>query len=581
MMDDAIRSSSDVLADWMRALSNTKRRQASWGSLLTVLQGVARERPDAPALLGQDEELTYAQLVARANRFARWARWQGLGRNDVVALLMPNRPDYVAIWLGLTHVGCVVALLNTHLGGDALVHGIRASGASHVIVDVSMRSSMLPEGVERWVRGDGDALDQAIAGMPKCPLAADPPSPKDRALLIYTSGTTGLPKAANVSHGRVLGWSDWFAGLMDATPDDRLYNCLPMYHSVGGVTAIGSMLVSGGSVVIRDRFSAHRFWNDVADSGCTIVQYIGELCRYLAQTEQCPAEAGHRVRLFCGNGLRADVWPVLRHRFRIPRILEFYAATEGAVSLYNCEGRQGAIGRVPPFLAARFPLALIRCDAETGEPARGPDGLCIRSATGEAGEAIGRLDESESLRRFDGYTDAGASERKVLRDVFKPGDVWYRTGDLMRKDAAGYYYFVDRLGDTFRWKGENVSTTEVSQILATCPGVTEAVVYGVVIPGTEGKAGMAAIVPGLGFDLSAFRRHAHANLPPYARPVFVRLCETIDTTGTFKQKNSDLVSTGYRVATGDPVWFDDRGADAFVPCDADLIGRIDAGDIRI
>lgn len=577
-MNDAIRTSSDVLADWMRALSNTQRRQASWGSLLTVLHGVARERPDAPALLGQDEELTYAQLIARANRFARWALRQGLGRDDVVALLMPNRPDYVAIWLGLTHIGCVVALLNTHLGGDALLHGIRAARASHVIVDASMRSSLLPAGVERWVRGDGGALDQAIAAIDGSTVDADPLSPRDRALLIYTSGTTGLPKAANVSHGRVLGWSDWFAGMMDATPDDRLYNCLPMYHSVGGVTAIGSMLVSGGSVVIRDRFSAHRFWNDVADSGCTIVQYIGELCRYLAQTGPSAAEARHSVRLFCGNGLRADVWPVLRQRFRIPRILEFYAATEGAVSLYNCEGKQGAIGRVPPFLAARFPLALIRCDAEAGDPARGPNGLCIRCANGEAGEAIGRLDETESLRRFDGYTDAGASERKVLRNVFAPGDVWYRTGDLMRKDAGGYYYFVDRLGDTFRWKGENVSTTEVSQILARCPGVTEAVVYGVAIPGTEGKAGMAAIVPGSGFALSAFHHYAHANLPPYARPVFVRLCKAIDTTGTFKQKKSDLASEGYRVATGDPVWFDDRGADAFVPCQLE---RIDAGDIRI
>ena len=294
----------------------------------------------------------------------------------------------------------------------------------------------------------------------------------DRALYIYTSGTTGLPKAANVSHFRLMQWSHWFAGMMDTRPNDRMYNCLPMYHSIGGVVAIGAPLVNGGSVVIRERFSASHFWDDVVEWNCTLFQYIGELCRYLVNSPPHPREAEHRLRLCCGNGLRPDVWEEFKRRFRIPQILEFYAATEGNFSLYNCEGKPGAIGRIPSFLAHRFPMALVKFDIETGEPIRNEEGFCIRCSANEVGEAIGKILDGGSSpgSRFEGYTDKEASDRKILRNVFMNGDAWFRTGDLMRRDENGYFYFVDRVGDTFRWKGENVSTTEVADDDLRVPG---------------------------------------------------------------------------------------------------------------
>ncbi len=265
----------------------------------------------------------------------------------------------------------------------------------------------------------------------------------DRALTIYTSGTTGLPKAANVSHHRLLQWSLWFAGLMNAGPDDRMYDCLPLYHSVGGVVATGALLARGGSVVIAEKFSAQRFWDDVAKWDCTLFQYIGELCRYLVNAPKHPRERAHRLRLCAGNGLRADVWEKFQQRFDIPKVLEFYAATEGNVSLYNVEGKVGAIGRIPPFLKHRFPLALVKFDDTDGAPARDAGGRCIRCATGEAGEAIGKIrgGSSPTGGDFEGYTSAEDTERKILRDVFEPGDAWYRTGDLMRMDCRRVLLF--------------------------------------------------------------------------------------------------------------------------------------------
>jgi fatty-acyl-CoA synthase len=574
------RASSAVLQDWVRALAAMQAQRDNPDRILaTVVAEAAAAHPDAPALIGTEAQLNYAALAGLANRYARWALAQDLAPGDCVALLMHNRPDYVAIWLGLTQAGCVVALLNTNLPREALAHCLRSAAPKRVIAEAALAG---PDAApDWWLHGAHDGrqqrIDSVIAGYSDAPLdpaARRPPAARDPALLIYTSGTTGLPKAAYVTHARIMAWSGWFAAMLDAQPTDRLYDCLPLYHSVGGVVAVGSMLMAGGSVVIRERFSARRFWADVTDTGCTVVQYLGELCRYLLQAPPQPHEAGHAIRAFCGNGLRGDVWTAFQQRFGIPRILEFYAATEGSVSLYNAEGRPGAIGRVPPFLAHRFPVALIRCD-DAGQPLRDADGRCLRCAPDEPGEAIGPID---TTRRFDGYTDPDASARKLLHDVFEPGDCWFRTGDLMRKDAAGYYYFVDRLGDTFRWKGENVATAEVATVVRACPGVIEAVVYGVVLPGADGKAGMAAVVVSPAFDLATARAHCAAHLPRYARPLFIRLCPSIETTGTFKLTTTALAREGF---TAPDTWFDDPQAGAFVPCDARVRQRIEAGAVRL
>jgi fatty-acyl-CoA synthase len=393
-----------------------------------------------------------------------------------------------------------------------------------------------------------------------------------------------LPKAAKVNHYRLLIWSLWFAGMMDSRPGDRMYNCLPMYHSVGGVVATGAVLVNGGSVVIRDKFSASRFWDDVVRWDCTLFQYIGELCRYLLRAPPNPGEHAHRLRLACGNGLRGDIWAQFKERFRIPRILEFYAATEGNVTLFNYEGKPGAIGRIPSFLAHRSPTALVRYDGERGEIVRDERGRCIRCGAHEVGEAIGKiLDGPGSLAgRFEGYSDARASEQKILRDVFGPGDAWFRTGDLMRKDEAGYFYFVDRIGDTFRWKGENVSTSEVAETISRFPGVVEASVYGVAIPGSDGRAGMAAIVSDGALDLAALRAHLVKELPPYARPLFLRLRREIELTATFKHKKTDLVRDSYDpAATTDPIYFHDAERGVFVALDVALCDDIRSGQLRV
>jgi fatty-acyl-CoA synthase len=568
----ALRSSADVTRDWVRAMSTTQRLLANAEpTLAAIVQEAALAHPDAPALIGSDETLTYGALAARSNQYARWALAHGLGVGEAVALLMPNRPDYAALWLGLTSVGCVVALLNTNLAADALAHSIASAGARHVIADPDLAAA-LPAGMRVW-----SSLRQDVGPLSGAPLSESerrPIAAQDRALLIYTSGTTGWPKAANVTHARTLEWSGWFAGMMDAQASDRLYDCLPMYHSIGGVVAVGSMLVAGGAVVVRERFSASRFWPDVAQSGATIVQYIGELCRYLVQAPDTTEAPAHSVRLACGNGLSVEVWNAFQHRFRIPRILEFYAATEGSVSLTNCEGMPGAIGRVPKFLAHRFPVALIQRDAETGEPVRDAAGRCLRCAPDEPGEAIGRL--APDATRFDGYTDPQATSAKILSDAFEAGDRWFRTGDLMRRDAAGYFYFIDRLGDTFRWKGENVSTSEVAAAIRACPGVADATVYGVAVPGADGKAGMAAIVAAPEFDLAHLHRHLGQRLPEYAQPLFVRLVPSLDNTGTFRQRKTELASEGF---DGDGVWF--RQADAYVPLDAALRQRIATAAVRL
>jgi fatty-acyl-CoA synthase len=593
------RGSETALRDWVRALEATAPIARQPERLLpSVIEEIAQRRGEAPALLSTGECLTYRGLTERANRYARWALAHGVGKGETVGLLMPNRPEYMAIWFGITSVGGVVALLNSNLRAAALAHCIDVVAPRHVIVAADLMDAHysaaehIKSQPKIWVHGgEEDAfarIDREVERLTGSPLIAAErrgTSIADRALAIYTSGTTGLPKAANVSHRRLLQWSFWFAGLMNTGADDRMYDCLPLYHSIGGVVATGALLVNGGSVLIRDKFSAKNFWDDVCDWDCTLFQYIGELCRYLTSAPPHPREREHRLRIACGNGLRADVWPRFAERFAIPRILEFYAATEGNVSLYNVEGEIGAIGRLPSFLAHRFPLALVKFDHATGEPARDAAGFCMRCAAGESGEAIGRIGDGAAQKSgaaFEGYTSAHDTARKILRNVFAPGDAWYRTGDLMRKDESGFFYFVDRIGDTFRWKGENVATSEIAAAIGAFPGILETTVYGVAMPGCEGAAGMATLVPAGALDLLALRNHLAQRLPAYARPLFLRIKDRIETTATFKHKTAELARQGYDpAASEDAIYFDDPARQAFVPLDRALYARIQAGAIRL
>jgi fatty-acyl-CoA synthase len=601
------------LKAWMRALERTASiERGGTMTLPQVIDGLADRYRSKPALVGRAVSLSYLELAESSNRYARWALSQGYRRGDVVCLLLENCPQYMAIWIGLNRLGIVVALLNTNLTGELLAHSIRIVSPRAVIAGESLSGALrsalpfLADGLPCWTHGSPAATDGTqshpaaveprdglprldddvarLSGEPLAEIEAARPSPADRALFIYTSGTTGLPKAAVVSHYRIMQWTHWFAGMMDTGPDDRMYDCLPMYHSVGGIVATGATLVGGGAVILRERFSARDFWRDVADERCTLFQYIGELCRYLVASPPQPDEARHALRLACGNGLRPEVWEPFQSRFRIPQILEYYASTEGSFSLYNCEGRAGAIGRIPPFLSHRMPVALVRFDPDRNAPLRDASGRCVRCAPNEVGEAIGQLrDPAGAPRsRFEGYADESASRQKVLHDVFAVGDAWYRTGDLMRRDEQGFFYFVDRAGDTFRWKGENVSTSQVAAVIGECPGVEEAVVYGVSVPETDGRAGMAALVVRAPFDLAQLRRHLIARLPDYARPLFVRIVGSIELTGTFKLSKQHLASEGYEPSEAqDAVYFDDRHRQQYVLLDAPLLERIRSGRMRL
>jgi len=562
-----------------------------------VIDELADKFGDAPALLSDRERFTYRTLADRSNRYSRWALAQGLNKGETVCLLMGNRPEYMAIWLGITRVGGVVALLNTNLNGASLAHCINIVEPKHVIVASELESTFattrmhLATNAKLWSHGDGAPefarLDQQIEGLSGerlQPAERPPLTIEDRALFIYTSGTTGLPKAANINHYRLMLASHGFAGAIGTTPRDRMYVCLPLYHTTGGVCATGSVLVNGGSAAIRERFSAREFWDDVVRWDCTLFQYIGELCRYLVNSPVNPNETRHRIRVCCGNGLRPDVWPEFQRRFHIPHILEFYAATEGNVVMFNFEGKQGAVGRIPWFAARRFPTTVVRFDIEKEQPVRNAEGFCIPCEPDEVGEAIGKIlkDPARPGSRFEGYANDAESEKKILRNVFEPGDAWFRTGDLMRKDKQGYFYFVDRVGDTYRWKGENVATSEVSEAITSFPGIREANVYGVALAGREGRVGMAAVVADGNLDLAAFRAHVVSHLPEYARPLFLRIKSEIDVTTTFKQKKVDLVRQGFDPgAVTDPIYFNDPARQAFVRVDRDLFDRLKAGEVRI
>jgi fatty-acyl-CoA synthase len=561
-----------------------------------VISELAEKHGDRPALISDKESFSYRGLDERANRYARWAQANGVKKGDVVALLMLNRAEYMAFWLGVTRAGGVVALLNTNLVGQGLAFCVDIVAPKHVVVGAELMANfdsargLLKTAPKIWAHGPapgGDArIDEAVETFSLSALTADEKpnlTIEDRALFIYTSGTTGMPKAANINHYRLMAMTHGFCGVMNVKPTDRMYDVLPMYHSNGGVLATGAVLMGGGCIFIREKFSAREFWDDAVRLEATLVFYIGELCRYLLHAPASPSEKKHKVRMFCGNGLRADVWPAFQARFGIPKILEWYAATEGNVAVFNWDGTPGAVGRIPSWMEKRFVVKIVRFDIEKEEPVRGSDGLCIEAAPDEIGEAIGRIvaDPNKPANRFEGYADQSATEKKILRDVVEKGDMWFRTGDLLRKDKDGYFYFVDRIGDTFRWKGENVSTIDVAQALTDYPGIEDAIAYGVEVPGQDGRAGMVTLVTTKEFDLKGFEKHVAQRLPDYARPVFLRRSEAIDITGTFKQRRLELQKEGFDPAkVTDALYFRDPSNGAFLPLDQGLRARICEGQIR-
>ncbi|XP_034048399.1 long-chain fatty acid transport protein 6 [Thalassophryne amazonica] len=554
----------------------------------------AAKNPNKAFIIYQNQTLTYRDVDRRSNRFASTFRADaGLAAGDVVALLMCNEPDFVCVWFGLCKLGCEVAFVNVNIKDANLLHAFRSCGATSVVVGadlVHLLEEVQPElkedNISVWVvdhtsptEGFNSVLDkldrmsgEPLSDLPKVDIMSN-------FLFIFTSGTTGVSKAARVGHLKAVRSMSFFH-FCGATADDIIYTTLPLYHMSASLLGIGGCIQLGATCVLKKKFSASQFWKDCVKYNVTVVQYVGELCRYLVNQPTVPEERACSVRLAAGSGLRPDVWKEFVKRFGRITIREGYGLTEASIGFLNYTDEIGAIGRASFFNKLSLPFALLRYDPQTHEPIRTDSGRCIQAQTGEAGILVAPV---SAMNQFLGYAgNKVQSEKKLLRDVFKVGDIYFNTGDLLICDHRGFLYFHDRIGDTFRWKGENVSTTEVSEVLGRLDFIQEANVYGVAVPGCEGKAGMAAVVLKEDHKLDGpeLYKHLVKTLPAYAWPWFLRLQRVLEVTETFKQQKMKLVQQGFNPqVTLDPLYFLDVSQKDYIPLTMSLYEDIVSGKI--
>ena len=563
------------------------RPGARW-SPSRCLGDCARHWPDAVAILFEDRRYSWREVDRIVDRTARAFREIGVAPGDSVAVVMDNRPEYLFAVCALSRLRAKAALINTNVTGSALVHALEAAqvafaivGAEHEGKIIEIRSELpIPLGTvllqrdgEKQGTGAFASFDALVGHAPDGPpegLRAG--TVEEQACFIYTSGTTGLPKAAIIPNSRFLMAGTLFGrGLMDLRPGDVVYVTLPLYHSNGMLGGWSGCLQTGATIALRRKFSARAFWSDVRRFEATAFIYIGELLRYLLNTSPHPKDGQHRIRVAAGNGLRPDIWQEFQDRFKVPLIREIYGATEGTTVLANCTGRVGMVGRLQPG------LHVVRCDPLSGELWRGPDGRGEALGPGDTGLLISRIN---ALTKFDGYVDEEANQKKILRDVFEEGDTYFDTGDLLELHEERWLSFADRVGDTFRWKGENVSTNEVAEILNGAPGVLETNVYGVEVPDTEGRAGMASVNHGEAFRLDEFNAWVIDKLPVYMRPYFLRLQQGMRITSTFKHQKTDYRKEGYDPSqVADPLYFLD--GEKYVPLDTELHRSLLSGDVAL
>lgn len=556
---------------------------------------VARTYPNKVAFRFEKKLWTFSEVDEYSNKVANYFKSRGFKKNDTIALMMDSRPEFVFIWLGLAKIGVVTALINSNLRKGPLIHCINAASSSGLIYGSELAEAVKDimdsvtdlhlyelhgEG-QQEILSSGD-LDTALkTASETLPMEIGEGVSGDKLVYIYTSGTTGLPKAAVVTNLRYMVMAVGVNRMLKITLDDVLYDPLPLYHTAGGAIGIGQALLFGITVTIRRKFSASNYWTDCIQNNCTVAQYIGEICRYLLSVPPKPEDRQHNVRLMFGNGLRPQIWREFTKRFGIKMIGEFYGATEGNSNIVNIDGTVGAVGFVPRYATSVYPVILIKVDEETGEPIRDANGFCIRCKPGEPGLCIGKIDPKKAVSKFSGYADKKASEKKILRNVFSVGDQAFNTGDILVMDEFGYFYFKDRTGDTFRWRGENVATSEVEAVISNIVGLKDVVVYGVEIPNVEGKAGMAAIVDDEGLlNMERFAAGVKQHLPPYAWPLIVRILPHLPITGTYKLKKRELQVEGYNPSiVHDRMYFLDKGV--YVPLNDELYSKIVNGDIRL
>uniref|UniRef100_A0A7N6AN74 long-chain-fatty-acid--CoA ligase n=1 Tax=Anabas testudineus TaxID=64144 RepID=A0A7N6AN74_ANATE len=575
----------------LRVKMNVRRHLREKNTIPRVFAETVRRHGDKTALIfeGTGERWTFRQLDEYSNRVANFLLDRGFKDGDVVALFMENRSQYVGLWLGMAKIGVEAALINFNLRLEALVHCVTISNAkavvfgSELIDAVSEVHSSMGKAVQMYCSGDWDPKrvpegTECLEPLLLLPLREIPKTCWSCFNFIFS---LSLPHPTLVfRYYRMAALVYYGFGM---TSDDVLYDCLPLYHSAGNIVGVGQCIIHGMTVVIRKKFSASRFWDDCAKYNCTIVQYIGEICRYLLNQPVRNTERQHKVRMALGNGLRQSIWEEFMNRFNIPQIAEFYGATECNCSLGNFDNKVGACGFNSQILPYVYPIRLVRVNEETMELIRGPDGVCIPCKPGEPGQLVGRIIQNDPLRRFDGYVNQSATSKKIAQSVFKKGDSAYLSGDVLIMDECGHMYFKDRTGDTFRWKGENVSTTEVEGTLSRLLDMKDVVVYGVEVPGAEGKAGMAAIAdPSQSTDLEKFVKDMEKALPPYARPVFLRFLPEVNKTGTFKFQKTDLRRDGFDPsAVSDRLYFMDSSRGRYMRLDDELYRSILSGKHKL
>ena len=551
--------------------------------------------PNNIAIEFEDKSYTYSDLDKESNQVANWAIKKGYKTGDVVALLMENKPEFIFIWLGLSKLGITIACLNNNIKSKSLAHCIQTSKSKSLILssdlidNYSSAEDLIDDQLSVYVSGDKvqgfeniDDDNEKNTNRPNSSIRKTLTN-SESLFYIYTSGTTGLPKASNFSHQKFAVGSGLQMFSLNMKSTDKTYLVLPLYHATGGVVGLGSTLFTGGTVVLRKKFSVEKFWEDCAKYNVTVITYIGELFRYLISAPKNEFEKQHNIRGMYGNGLRPDVWKVVQDRFGINNIIEFYGASEGNVSLTNVDSRFGSIGRIPPYAKNALPTKIVKFDVVNEKVVRNEDGFCIECGDDEAGEVIGLIpNEDKFSGKFEGYTDKEATAKKILKDVFEKGDQWFSSGDLLKRDKDGYYFFVDRIGDTFRWKSENVATSEVSEAISTFVGVKEANVYGVLVPGEDGRAGMASIVPGEEFSINGLYEHLSQHLPKYSIPVFIRISKEIEVTGTFKYKKTDLVKDGFDPSVvKDQMYYASTSENDYIGLDANVFKKISDHELKL
>ncbi|TXH02901.1 MAG: long-chain-acyl-CoA synthetase [Nevskiaceae bacterium] len=584
----ALRGIPDALEINKGAFNLLRYSPDTCASIGLLVEQNASRHPAHPALLFEDRRWTYAEFNAWANRIAGVLKSRGVRAGDAVVILMENRPEMLVCVTAVVKLGAIAGMLNHNQRGEVLTHSLNLTRARLVIVGEecveAFATVTAPEGAQRDLLWDGEGDAPAgygnLRAESRLQSGANPPETagvqlRQPCFYIFTSGTTGMPKASVMTHYR---WLRGMAGLgqmvLRMKADDVLYCPLPLYHNNALTVSWSSVLGAGATLALGRKFSASKFWDEIRRYDATAFCYIGELCRYLLNRPETARDQDHRVRVIVGNGLRPEIWDQFQQRFGIPRISEFYGASESNLAFANGFGLSKTAGFCP------LPFAIVEFDAETEQPRRDSHGFMHKVARGGVGLLITEVSDRTP---FDGYTDKKASEAKLLRDVFEKGDCWFNSGDLVRDQGWRHIQFVDRVGDTFRWKGENVATTEVESALARFPGVEQAVVYGVEVPGADGRAGMAALtLAGGKLDGAALARHLCAELPAYAVPLFLRLREQQEVTGTFKYRKVELKREGFDPGEIDePLYVLADRHRGYEPLGQDLFARIRKQELRL